>query len=165
MNSQRTDDRWAATGTMPDRLARAQAPTQPLRQSVLLALASAEQRGQLASILQADGYCPLEAANGEAAWHWLTTRRPAVVVVDDRLPGCQPRAFVQTLKRHGGLPPSYVILLGEPPAIQNSEAGADCYLVQPCAPLELLRVVDRALGLGLALPQHPSDGSPRTRCR
>jgi CheY-like chemotaxis protein len=91
-------------------------------------------------------YQLLEAADGDAAWSLLQTQRPAVAILDIRMPGRDGLALTRALRADPGLASTRVILLTgltDSGAIaEGYAAGADLYMTKPFWPLQLLATLD-----------------------
>lgn len=92
----------------------------------------------VARYLERDGMHVTQLADGDAATRWLTSNRPALVVLDVMLPGVDGLHILRTLRDNGSIP---VILLTaraeEVDRIVGLELGADDYVVKPFSPREL----------------------------
>jgi two-component system, OmpR family, phosphate regulon response regulator PhoB len=121
-----------------------------IRQLVRVTLASAER-------------LVLEAKNGEEAWELIQRHRPAVVLLDIRMPGRTGLELAHAIKTDPALAHAYVILLTGSTREQDHAAaraaGADMYLTRPFSPLQLLTVVDQVL----AQASPPDDPVPRVQ--
>ena len=93
----------------------------------------------------------IEAADGDAAWSTLQRDRPALALLDVQMPGRTGLELTRAIRADARLRPMKVILLTAKSQHSDVEAGkaagADRYLTKPFSPLELLRVVEGALGL------------------
>lgn len=91
------------------------------------------------------------ARHGEQALAMARELRPLVVILDVMMPGLDGYAVCAAIKADPGLAHTYVLLLtarGQQVDIQRgASVGADCYIVKPFSPVELLAAVQRALGL------------------
>jgi len=94
-------------------------------------------------------YTVLEAADGDEAWELIQQHRPAVAVLDVRMPGLNGIELTQRIRSHPELRCMRIILLtgsaSEHDSAAGREAGADLYLSKPFSPAELLEAVARAL--------------------
>ena len=105
----------------------------------------------VSATIASDQYRVVEAAGGDEAWRLLQTYRPAVVLLDVQMPGRTGLELTQEIRRDPALQRTKVILLTartqEADVQAGMAAGADLYLTKPFSPLELLTVVEEALGL------------------
>jgi CheY-like chemotaxis protein len=96
-------------------------------------------------------YEVLEAEDGDEAWALIQQHRPALVILDVKMPGRDGLELTRAIKAARDLAGIHVILLtayGQDAAVQaGHEAGADLFLTKPFSPLQLLTAVERALGL------------------
>ncbi len=105
----------------------------------------------VSATIASDQYRVVEAADGDEAWRLLQAHRPAVVLLDIQMPGRSGLELTQAIKADPAFERTKVILLTaktqEADVRAGVEAGADLYLTKPFSPLELLTVVEEALGL------------------
>jgi len=96
-----------------------------------------------------DGYELLEASDGDEAWDLIQKHRPALVLLDVRMPGRTGLEVLQSIKADPSLSNTKVILLtasAQPSDINAGlVAGADFYLTKPFSPRDLLSRIDEAL--------------------
>ena len=96
-----------------------------------------------------DGYELLEASDGDEAWDLIQKHRPALVLLDVRMPGRTGLEVLQSIKADPSLANTKVILLtasAQPSDINAGlVAGADFYLTKPFSPRDLLSRIDEAL--------------------
>ena len=101
--------------------------------------------------IASDQYRVVEAADGDEAWRLLQAHRPAIVLLDVQMPGRSGLELTRAIKADPALGRTKVILLTaktqEADVRAGAEAGADLYLTKPFSPLQLLTVVEEALGL------------------
>ena len=99
--------------------------------------------------LRSDQYMVIEAGDGEEAWALIRKHRPAVAVLDVRMPKRTGLELTRLIRADPDLTPTYVILLtsGAQEADRQAgrEAGADRYITKPFSPRELLASVQQAL--------------------
>ncbi len=101
--------------------------------------------------MEVDSVDLIEAADGEEAWSLIQKHRPALVLLDVRMPGRTGLEILHAIKADPELTGTKVILLTA--SAQESDinagllAGADFYLTKPFSPRELLSKVDEALFL------------------
>ena len=100
--------------------------------------------------ITSDEYRVVEAADGDEAWDLLRSERPDVALLDVSMPGRTGIELVRSIRADPALAATRIILLTAKaqPADRAAglAAGADHYLTKPFSPLELLTVVERALG-------------------
>jgi CheY-like chemotaxis protein len=96
-------------------------------------------------------YEVLEAEDGDEAWALIQQHRPALVILDVKMPGRDGLELTRAIKSAPELAGIHVILLtayGQGADVQaGQDAGADLFLTKPFSPLQLLTSVERALGL------------------
>jgi DNA-binding response OmpR family regulator len=90
-----------------------------------------------------------EAGDGDAAWDLLQAQRPAVAILDIRMPGRDGLALTRAIRADPALARSRVILLtgllGADLEAQGLAAGADHYLTKPFWPQQLLATIAACL--------------------
>jgi CheY-like chemotaxis protein len=102
--------------------------------------------------IASDQYAVIEAADGDEAWRLLLEYRPAVALLDVQMPGRTGLDITRAIRSQPQLSDTHIVLLTS--KAQDADvkaglaAGADRYLTKPFSPLELLTVVEEALGLG-----------------
>ena len=120
----------------------------------------ADNREMYSAYLKFQGLEVMEAANGAEALDRAFERPPDLVVMDLSLPGVDGWQATRALKadaRTKNIPVIAVTghaLAGAPE--HAAEAGCDGFLTKPCLPEDLLREIQRMLGLG-----HEGDPSKR----
>jgi len=98
-----------------------------------------------------DDYNLVEASDGNEAWELIQQLRPALVLLDVRMPGRSGMDILQSIKADPSLRATRVILITA--SAQQSDinaglvAGADFYLTKPFSPRDLLSKLDEALEL------------------
>jgi two-component system, cell cycle response regulator DivK len=111
----------------------------------------ADNREMYSAYLTYQGLDVVEAANGAEALERAFERPPDLVVMDLSLPGVDGWQATRTLKadaRTKNIPVIAVTghaLAGAPE--QAADAGCDGFLTKPCLPEDLLREIERMLGL------------------
>jgi CheY-like chemotaxis protein len=101
--------------------------------------------------IASEHYAVIEAADGDEAWRLLLQHRPAVALLDVQMPGRSGLELTRAIRSQPQLSGTHVVLLTS--KAQDADvkaglaAGADRYLTKPFSPLELLTVVEKALGL------------------
>ncbi len=95
------------------------------------------------------GYEVLTAYDGDSALETLQTRRPALVVLDVRLPRKSGFEILRTMREEADLKDIPVILISANAAtesrLQGLKMGADDYLTKPFSPRELILRIRRIL--------------------
>lgn len=99
--------------------------------------------------IDSDEYELLEAGDGDEAWRLIEEHRPAVVLLDLRMPGRDGLALARAIRERPDLGDTRVILLtGERAPATVDEAqhiGVDLFLTKPFSPLQLLTAVRAAV--------------------
>ncbi|MBI3968595.1 MAG: response regulator [Chloroflexi bacterium] len=94
-----------------------------------------------------EGYAVVEAANGGEAFRAVRDHRPAIVLVDVRLPLVNGLTVARAIKNDSKLRSTTVIVLtgaDRPYEVKAGlQAGADYYVAKPGAPVELLAAIER----------------------
>jgi two-component system phosphate regulon response regulator PhoB len=92
----------------------------------------------------------LEAEDGVQALRLIEAEQPDLVLLDWMIPGLSGIEIAQRLQRNGdGSGPAVVMLTGrdqEEDRENGRQAGVFAYLVKPFSPLQLIHVVEKALG-------------------
>jgi two-component system, cell cycle response regulator DivK len=136
-------------------MSRRKSPAAPRRRAkaplILVVDDYADNREMYSAYLKYQGLDVVEAANGAEALERAFERPPDLVVMDLSLPGVDGWQATRTLKgdaRTKNIPVIAVTghaLAGAPE--QAAEAGCDGFLTKPCLPEDLLREIERMLGL------------------
>ena len=94
--------------------------------------------------LFAAGYRVITAAEGAAALRQLAAERPALILLDMRMPGMNGWQFVKALRiEHGHDIPIVVVTAAEDARARAEEVGADDHLAKPFEVDDLLRMVEK----------------------
>ncbi len=99
-------------------------------------------RKGLVNFLRKWGYEPIEAENGDKAWHHIESD-PSIrlAIVDWNLPGISGMQVCQRLRIRKDAPYVYAIMFSSRDSKEEQllalDGGADDYLVKPCKPSEL----------------------------
>src|ERR1051326_5566788 len=125
--------------------------SKPVRERQIVVIADDEISVRLlvSATIGSDEYSVIEAADGDEAWNLIQHHRPALVLLDVRMPGRTGIEILKALRSDPGLSSTKVILL--PASAKQSDieaglvAGADFYLTIPFSPRDLLSRVDEAL--------------------
>ncbi len=114
----------------------------------------------LALRLEAAGYEVATAESGEAALGWLASDRPDVIITDLRMDGMDGmRLFEAVRARDATLPVIILTAHGSiPEAVEATRKGVFGFLTKPFDSAELLREVERAVGLAGG-PAAEADGA------
>ncbi len=101
--------------------------------------------------IASDQYAVVEATDGDEAWQLLLEHQPEVALLDVQMPGRSGLEIVRAIRNQPQLSGTHVVLLTSKAHDEDIKAGlaagADRYLTKPFSPLELLTVVEEALGL------------------
>lgn len=95
-------------------------------------------------------YQVIEACDGEEAWALIKERKPALVLLDLKMPGRSGLAVLTAIRADPGLRGTQVMVLTS--SDQQSDidagilAGADYYLTKPFSPADLVARVSEAIG-------------------
>jgi DNA-binding response OmpR family regulator len=113
--------------------------------------------------LERDGFAVVTAADGPAALDAIETHRPALVVLDLRLPELDGRAVIRAVRRDEEAGATPILVLSARGTtidrIAGLEDGADDYLPKPFSPAELVvrvKAILRRTGAG-ATPDAPAN--------
>jgi DNA-binding NarL/FixJ family response regulator len=116
---------------------------------ILIVEDDASMREHFSCVLEGAGYETLEAPTGESALESAAEQRPALVVLDVRLPGVSGYEVCQQLRERFGQQLPIVFVSGTRTEAHDLVAGlligADDYVVKPFLPDELLARVRRLL--------------------
>ena len=119
--------------------------------TVLIADDEASLRLLVSATLASDQYAIVEAADGDEAWALIQQHHPTVALLDVQMPGRTGLELAQAIKGEPTLASTQVILLTskaqQADIAAGLAAGADLYLTKPFSPLELMTVVEQALGV------------------
>ena len=108
-----------------------------------------------AMVLGASGYRVLVARDGSSALDELARERPALVLLDMRMPGMNGWDFMRVLRaRYGRTIPVVVVTAAEDAASRAAEVEAEGCLAKPFEIDDLLRVVERWAGAGGSASAH-----------
>jgi len=118
--------------------------------TVLVADDEPNQRLLVKATLQSLPYTVIEAADGDEAWRLLQSHRPAMALLDIRMPGRSGLELVRAIRATPDLSEMIVVLLssqiGDEDVRAGLTAGADRYLTKPFSPMQLLTLVVEGLG-------------------
>ncbi|MEE8350548.1 MAG: response regulator [Acidobacteriota bacterium] len=117
------------------------------RETILIVDDDVNQRTVLVDILKQKQAFPFAVADGESALEWLKTERPAVALIDLKLPGLSGLELLNECKKVS--PNTACIVVtghgSEDLASQVANAGGYGYLKKPYGLEELLLLIQRAL--------------------
>jgi CheY-like chemotaxis protein len=125
--------------------------SKPVRERQIVVIADDEISVRLlvSATIGSDEYSVIEAADGDEAWNLIQHHRPALVLLDVRMPGRTGIEILKAIRSDPGLSSTKVILLTASAKQSDIEAGlvagADFYLTKPFSPRDLLSRVDEAL--------------------
>ena len=118
--------------------------------TVLIADDEPSLRLLVSATIASDEYDVVEAMDGDEAWSLIRRHRPNVALLDVQMPGRTGLDLTRAIRKDPELAAMRVILLTSKAQHADVEAGleagADRYLTKPFSPLELLRVVEQAVG-------------------
>jgi CheY-like chemotaxis protein len=118
--------------------------------TVLIADDEPSLRLLVSATIVSDEYDVVEAVDGDEAWDLLREHHPMVALLDVQMPGRTGLDLTYAIRGDPDLSRTFVVLLtskAQQADIQAGlAAGADRYLTKPFSPLELLTVVEQAVG-------------------
>lgn len=118
-------------------------------------------RATISDILTTEGYPVETAADGAEALAVVERSRPALVLLDMRMPVLDGWGFARGLRERGLRLPILVMTATQNARRWAEEIGADGYLAKPFDLLDLLRAVERLKGTRSGSPQTaPGEGNP-----
>jgi CheY-like chemotaxis protein len=99
--------------------------------------------------IESDQYAVLEAADGDEAWRLIMAHRPALALLDVRMPGRSGLELVRAIRANPDLSAMVIVLLSSQADQEDIRAGlaagADRYLTKPFSPLQLVSIVAEVL--------------------
>lgn len=101
--------------------------------------------GMVAGVLELEGYAVRTAAGGDEALAILERERPAVILLDMRMPVTDGWAVAAAMKDRGLKVPVVVMTAAQDARGWAEEIGADGYVAKPFAIDDLLEAVQAAL--------------------
>ena len=120
------------------------------RQTVLIVDDEPNVRALVHNTIESPYYQVIEACDGDEAWTLIKERKPAVVLLDIRMPGRSGFDVLTAIRADPELRGTQVMMLtssGEQKDIDRGIlAGADYYLTKPFSPADLLERVAEAIG-------------------
>jgi two-component system alkaline phosphatase synthesis response regulator PhoP len=116
-------------------------------------------RRPLELFLRDEGFAPLTAGNGDECLERVRRHRPALIIMDVMMPGRDGFTVCAALKGDPASRAIPVILLtgrgDEADQKRSREVGADCLIMKPYSPSELVRTVRGLVGA----PQLRAEGA------
>jgi DNA-binding response OmpR family regulator len=120
------------------------------RQTVLIVDDEANLRVLVHSAIESPYYQVIEARDGDEAWALIKERKPALVVLDVKLPLRSGLDVLSAIRADPELRGTQVMML----TASNSQAdidagiraGADFYMTKPFSPADLLARISEAIG-------------------
>ena len=121
----------------------------PKVQRILIADDDRDTANMLALVLRDEGNEVQVALRGDEALEICRLFRPDVVIADVNMPGISGYAIARELRaRHGNLAPLLIAISGvwttPTDRLLGSAVGFDHYLLKPCDPKEVIRVIGQA---------------------
>ena len=120
------------------------------RQTVLIVDDEPNVRALVHNSIESPYYQVIEACDGEEAWLLIKERKPALVLLDIRMPRRSGFEVLSAIRADPELRGTQVMILtssGEQKDIDAGIiAGADFYLTKPFSPSDLLERVSEAIG-------------------
>ncbi len=109
------------------------------RAPILVVDDEADVRTMLRTLFELDGYVVLDAEDGQEAWRIIKTRRPAVAVVDVRMPGMGGLELCRKSRENGPRGVKIIVYTaGRATREEAEKAGCDAYFLKT-DPLPRLR--------------------------
>ncbi len=120
------------------------------RTTALIVEDEADIRTFAARVLELEGYCVLQAADGVEGLRLANEHRPSIILLDMRLPGLSGSELLESLKANPQLTASTTIVFSasaDPALIESAlRKGAAAYLVKPVSAVRLREFVASTLG-------------------
>jgi DNA-binding response OmpR family regulator len=120
------------------------------RQTILIVDDEPSIRSLVHSTIESPNYMVMEACDGDEAWTLIKERKPALVLLDIRMPRRSGFEVLSAIRADPELRGTQVMLLtssGEQKDVDAGIiAGADFYLTKPFSPADLLERVSEAIG-------------------
>ncbi len=116
--------------------------------TILIADDEPNMRRLIAATIESENYRILQADNGDRAFELVRDEAPDLALLDVMMPGKTGIEITDAIRRHAWA--TRVVLLtartGDADRAAGLAAGAARYLTKPFSPLQLLAVIDEALG-------------------
>jgi CheY-like chemotaxis protein len=103
-------------------------------------------RHTVSEILEMEGYAVVTASDGAEALAMVEQSRPALVLLDMRMPVMDGWGFARAVQARGFQLPILVMTAAQDARRWAQEIGADGYLAKPFDLLDLLNAVERLSG-------------------
>jgi DNA-binding response OmpR family regulator len=120
------------------------------RQTVLIADDETNLRVLVHKTIESPMYQVIEACDGEEAWILIKERRPALVLLDMKMPRRSGLEVLTAIRADPDLRGTQVMVLTASDTQADIDAGilagADYYLTKPFSPADLLARVSEAIG-------------------
>jgi len=120
------------------------------RQTVLIVDDEANLRSLVHNTIESPAYQVIEACDGEEAWTLIKERKPALVLLDVRMPRRSGFEVLTAIRADPELRGTQVMILTASGRQADIDAGilagADFYLTKPFSPADLLARVSEAIG-------------------
>jgi DNA-binding response OmpR family regulator len=120
------------------------------RQTVLIADDEPNLRVLVHKTIESPMYQVIEACDGEEAWILIKERRPALVLLDMKMPRRSGLEVLTAIRADPDLRGTQVMVLTASDQQKDIDAGilagADYYLTKPFSPADLLARVSEAIG-------------------
>jgi CheY-like chemotaxis protein len=128
-----------------------QSPKVPARRTVIIADDEPSNRLLVQATIDGDDFNVVEASDGDEAWSLIQEHKPALVLLDVRMPGRTGLEILSSIRTDTSLAGTKVILLSASGLAADVAAalaaGADSFLAKPFSPRDLLLRIDEALML------------------
>jgi DNA-binding response OmpR family regulator len=120
------------------------------RQTILIVDDEPSIRALVHSSIESPYYQVIEACDGEEAWTLIKERKPALVLLDVRMPRRSGFEVLSAIRGDPELRGTQVMMLTSSSEQKDIDAGiiagADFYLTKPFSPADLLERVSEAIG-------------------
>lgn len=100
----------------------------------------------VSEILDLEGYEVETATNGQEALRVMDRLRPAIVLLDMRMPVMDGWGFARALRERGESVPILVMTAAQNARAWAEEIGAQGYLAKPFEVMDLIEAVERLAG-------------------
>jgi DNA-binding response OmpR family regulator len=120
------------------------------RQTVLIVDDEPNLRALVRTTIESPYYQVIEARDGEEAWTLIKERKPALVLLDIKMPRRSGLEVLKAIRADPGLRGTQVMMLTSSDDQADIDAGilagTDYYLTKPFSPADLLARVSEAIG-------------------
>jgi CheY-like chemotaxis protein len=117
----------------------------PVRRTLIIADDEPSNRLLVRATVGEEGFNVVEASDGDEAWSLIQELRPALVLMDVRMPGRSGLEVLSAIRSDTSLAGTKVIILSASALESEMAAGADSFLTKPFSPRDLLSRIDEAL--------------------